>query len=446
HKKVLDAFGRLFENEAKMAKSSRSILDAATSLSSFDVEMAHVAGIMSELAEEINDVSQSNLAVVEETIAGMDEVNRAINQISENLKKLADETRTLHNQNDQSISLLRETISLKDALLREAYLMNEKNRRLIDLVKEVEKIVDSVEEVAERTNLLALNAAIEAARAGNAGRGFAVVAQEIRTLADNTRKNLEGMRQFMRRIQDTAQESEKSMQSTIEASEEMSKKIELVQNTTEKTVEMFSGIRSSVVEVNRFADEIRQSSQEVNQAMESLGRDAEHLSQLTEKAGDYARRVNGIAKMASQIDDAIAGAVAEMFAGLEKGVHRVTDEEIVERIEKARQAHGEWMGVLEEMVKTMQIYPLQVNPKKCAFGHFYYSVPLKRDVVAEQWRKIENVHDRLHRLGGRVVETVKRGDKASAESLYRETVDCSKELLRHLQAVEEKLKLVARVE
>ena len=211
HKKVLDAFGRLFENEAKMAKSSRSILDAATSLSSFDVEMAHVAGIMSELAEEINDVSQSNLAVVEETIAGMDEVNRAINQISENLKKLADETRTLHNQNDQSISLLRETISLKDALLREAYLMNEKNRRLIDLVKEVEKIVDSVEEVAERTNLLALNAAIEAARAGNAGRGFAVVAQEIRTLADNTRKNLEGMRQFMRRIQDTAQESEKSM-------------------------------------------------------------------------------------------------------------------------------------------------------------------------------------------------------------------------------------------
>ncbi len=419
-----------------IAAKTDALLDATSSLSGFDVRLHYVNDRLTNHITEMGDISQANLAVIEETTANMNQVNQTVSEAAEFLEKVTNSAYSLSERNDESKVMLDESVKLKNGVLESSREMSQNIEHLAGLASEIERVIASVQNIAYQTNLLALNASIEAARAGEQGKGFAVVADQVRKLADDTKVNLESMHVFMDQMKEAATASKSSLAKALRSTNTMGDKIEQVHTTVSGNAALLQELAEEVKQVNSDIQNITISTNEIDKAMAQNSDDAQRLTEMAAKIADSAGENRECAVAVEGIDNTLSLLAKDLFRHLKEGGRSVKAEEFKEIIRKAKQAHTAWGNKLCEMAEQMEIAPLQTNGNRCAFGHFYYAISIRNERLLGLWREIGDEHKRFHALGNDVITAIKQKDGKKANEICQKALNMSKQLLQKLEQAE----------
>lgn len=444
NKEVRSRLETLINNEQKMSEAAKKLLDITAMISTFDLEMTGVSELLTEASASLADISHSNLQALDQTKVSMEEVGAIVDDSVEMVASITGDTKELIGKNNESQTLLEQVASIKLEMNNDSKTMTDNIEKLVTLATEVDKIVESVQAIANQTNLLALNAAIEAARAGEQGKGFAVVAEEVRTLADDTKQNLEGMRSFVKDIGIAAKDSRTSLQRTSDSTNSMGEKVEQVATQVKENTVMLEKVASELVGMNDSMADISMNMHGITTALEQSSVETENLektildmNRLANKSADYAHKVRSI-------DDNVSRLSKTLYDASQDGNFNITNDEFIATIRSAKQGHRDWVSKLKSTVEHMKTEPMQFDADKCAFGHLYTAVEVKHPEIRHDWARIEPLHDKVHQSGERTFAAIREGSKHGAEAGFTSAEEASEQLMEILEIIIEKTQELTR--
>lgn len=218
---------------------------------------------LQEYIQESLDNIRNQTAGAEESLAGLEQISAASQNIKENIFKTRDTSNEALSIANTSIDNIENMHNKMGTIKNKVTETNMEISGLLDYSKEITNIVEVINTISEQTNLLALNAAIEAARAGEAGKGFAVVADEIRILAEETSKQTNKIESIIKGISKKV-EGVKVANDTVtdnvseglNMSEKVKEVLSLIIDITKTNAEAINQITRDIEEQNNATTEI----------------------------------------------------------------------------------------------------------------------------------------------------------------------------------------------
>ncbi|MGB4660314.1 MAG: methyl-accepting chemotaxis protein, partial [Mobilitalea sp.] len=184
---------------------------------------------------------------------------------------------------DQMKNMISQGIGTMENLTKQSDATNQITKHVVDNVasletktKSIRDIIQTMNDIADQTNLLSLNASIEAARAGDAGRGFAVVATEIRKLANKSMNSANEVRTVLGEI--TKQTSD-----TVITAKEAENVVSLQNETVNHTIDAFHNINSGIETLIENLSVIGSNMQNMENARQGTLSAIENISAISEE-------------------------------------------------------------------------------------------------------------------------------------------------------------------
>jgi methyl-accepting chemotaxis protein len=285
---LAESINRMQENLCQIIRTMMEI--AAT--------VSEDTGKLSRSANENFRRTKEQSLQTQQAAAAMQEMSISIAEVSRHAQSAAASSR-------QAATTAREGGSIVERMLVGMNSIAESVRGTAATVKrlgreseQIIRIVNVIEEIAQKTNLLALNAAIEAARAGEQGRGFAVVAGEVRRLAESTRNATSEIAQMIQGIQAHTREAVEAMETGtatvsegVEINHRAGEALGRIIQMTDQVDSMIAQIATASMQQAEAARQSSESVDAINQLGEESAASIPDTNAIVESVGHGARRL-----------------------------------------------------------------------------------------------------------------------------------------------------------